>query len=302
MASPPPENPHTFTPTSPFDSPGADIILRSSDGAEFRVYRAILSLVSPFFQDMFLLPQLAPEPQIPIITVQEDSVRLDRALRFFYPGTQSTVVTLAELRDVLAVLVDKYNMHCLVPAANQQLERYLVDEPLGVYVLASTYRSKDVAIAAAKESLKLPLRVPDKLAPRELRDIPAATYHNLLHYHYLCGVAATRSTMNLQWITNVDDYVWFSCGRCLGRWWAEAGPAGKYVCQWFYDFTKTLGDLVAGTPGIDISLHESISEALKRAAACENCRARGITELLPFLSTRLIPKIKEAIDEVELCF
>ncbi|KAI0255963.1 hypothetical protein BJV78DRAFT_1113987, partial [Lactifluus subvellereus] len=41
----------------PFDDADADIILRSSDQVNFHVYKVILSVASPFFKDMFSLPQ-----------------------------------------------------------------------------------------------------------------------------------------------------------------------------------------------------------------------------------------------------
>ncbi|ETW75378.1 hypothetical protein HETIRDRAFT_456000 [Heterobasidion irregulare TC 32-1] len=46
----------------PFDEPHADVILRSSDNTDFRVYENILSLASPFFRELFSLPQPPDEP------------------------------------------------------------------------------------------------------------------------------------------------------------------------------------------------------------------------------------------------
>ncbi|KAI0305826.1 hypothetical protein B0F90DRAFT_1609499, partial [Multifurca ochricompacta] len=40
----------------PFDDADADIILRSADNFDFRVYRVILSKASPVFRDMFTFP------------------------------------------------------------------------------------------------------------------------------------------------------------------------------------------------------------------------------------------------------
>ncbi|KAJ6491647.1 hypothetical protein C8R47DRAFT_955073, partial [Mycena vitilis] len=77
--------PAIFVPAFPFvNAPGADAILQSSDGADFYVHRHILALVSPIFRDMFTLPQPESTAAIPSIPLQEDSVVLDRALRFFY--------------------------------------------------------------------------------------------------------------------------------------------------------------------------------------------------------------------------
>jgi len=50
---------------APYDSnaPDADTILRSSGVEEFRVHRIILSLASPAFQGMFILPQPSSDPE-----------------------------------------------------------------------------------------------------------------------------------------------------------------------------------------------------------------------------------------------
>ncbi|KAJ6530566.1 hypothetical protein B0H19DRAFT_1273575 [Mycena capillaripes] len=80
------------------------------------VHRAILAFVSPVFRDMFALPQPATEPEIPVISVQENSSVLDRALRFFYPGEQPAIGTLDELREVIEVLISKYDVQCVISA------------------------------------------------------------------------------------------------------------------------------------------------------------------------------------------
>src|SRR5258708_4880046 len=46
--------------SAPFDHAKADVILRSADGVEFRVFMLFLSLASPFFETLFGLPQ-APD-------------------------------------------------------------------------------------------------------------------------------------------------------------------------------------------------------------------------------------------------
>ncbi|KAI6101550.1 hypothetical protein EV401DRAFT_792944 [Pisolithus croceorrhizus] len=46
---------------SPFDHVKADVILRSSDDIDFRVFKSFLSLASPFFETLFDLPQPSEE-------------------------------------------------------------------------------------------------------------------------------------------------------------------------------------------------------------------------------------------------
>ncbi|KAF8153488.1 hypothetical protein K438DRAFT_1987624 [Mycena galopus ATCC 62051] len=129
-----------ITPSCPFDSQDADVILRTSDGADFRLHKAVLSLVSPVFWDMFMLPQPhSDDTALPVVKVSEDSVTLDRALRFFYPGTQPVVENLNQLQDIIGVLVQKYDAQCLIPTAKHYLDKHAVAEPLAAYVVACRY-------------------------------------------------------------------------------------------------------------------------------------------------------------------
>ena len=69
--------------------PQADVILRTSDGVDFRVHKAILSLAtSPVFKDISL-PTTAFEKNevrdgLPVVAVSESSKVPDLALRFMF--------------------------------------------------------------------------------------------------------------------------------------------------------------------------------------------------------------------------
>ncbi|KAJ7463493.1 hypothetical protein B0H11DRAFT_1922938 [Mycena galericulata] len=295
--------PPVFTPAFPFDNTSkADAIVRSSDGADFYVHRAILALVSPVFRDMFSLPQPESSPDTPIIPVQEDAVVLDRALRFFYPGAQSVAATLNELRDIIQILVAKYDMQCVVPAAKTRLETHLAEKPVAVYAIAFNHQWKDVALKAARESLKLPLRVVNSEAPPELRDIPASAYHNLLYYHSLCASAAKSVTEALRWVPAPNTYVWFSCGTCEGAKlaWYLSDSAVHAVRIWFNDYLKALGTVLAETPGIDIHDHKTMFDALAVASKCTTCREKAFEQLPRFVSAHLSTKVKAVMDQVQL--
>jgi hypothetical protein len=73
---------------APFDDAWADLILRSSDGVPFRVFKIILSLASPIFTDMFSIPppvSQQSDDQIPMVDLSEHSKVLDVALCHIYP-------------------------------------------------------------------------------------------------------------------------------------------------------------------------------------------------------------------------
>jgi hypothetical protein len=76
------------------------VILVSSDGSEFRFHKLILSLTSPFFCDMFRLPQVESSGALQSITMAGDVRTLEALLKIVY---------LTEAEDVdLEVAVSAY--------------------------------------------------------------------------------------------------------------------------------------------------------------------------------------------------
>lgn len=103
-----------FCANPPFaaDSPG-DCVLQTSDGMRFKVFRNILSLSSPFFHDMFSLPQqggtaTGSEP-IPVIDITEDAQTVHTLLVLLYP-TDVPVIETYDLATKLIEACDKYDI------------------------------------------------------------------------------------------------------------------------------------------------------------------------------------------------
>jgi hypothetical protein len=128
-----------------FDSPDADVVLVSSDlesPAQFRVHRNILTIASPFFRDMFSLPQ-GPSTKddesekIPIISVSETRAVLEPLLRFVYPVPDPIIVSLDELNQVLAAAI-KYEFEAVVLTLRAFLisPTFLQASPVKVYSIA----------------------------------------------------------------------------------------------------------------------------------------------------------------------
>ncbi|KAJ7115323.1 hypothetical protein C8R44DRAFT_794465 [Mycena epipterygia] len=288
----------TPAPLAPFDA--GDVILRSSDGVDFRVHRVVLSLTSPVFKDMFTVPQPDSEPDVPIITMAESEALLDLMLRFWYPGTEPTVNSLQELHDVLAVLISKFDIQSAAATGKRFLRDYLPTEPVAVFAIASAHGWADVAKAAARQSLKLPLRVLDYDAPLALNYITAGAYHNLLKFHYRCGVAAKDTTESLRWVV-ADHYTWFTCTHCAAHkaHWYFDGSLGL-VRLWFIDYLAAMGTRLAVAPAADLSAPGAMHGAFKETAKCEVCREKVFDELLDFVTNKWVPRLQEVLDQIEL--
>jgi hypothetical protein len=193
--------------SSPFDHPKADIILRSSDGIDFRVFKLFLALASPFFETMFELPQPADgtsdntKDSVPVIPVEEDSKILDTFLRFCYPSTLAEDPSLESLTDILAVLgaARKYSLDLIERKVCQALvnPKVLEAEPLRCFAIARNARLKHETMTAARWTLRQPL-IPVWFSEIEL--ITASDLLALLTYHKKCSIAVGPLLANLDWV------------------------------------------------------------------------------------------------------
>ncbi|KAI0073343.1 hypothetical protein K474DRAFT_223142 [Panus rudis PR-1116 ss-1] len=144
---------------APFDNPDADIILRTSDNVDFRVTKAILENVSPFFADMFSMPQPHSSPgmaqpdtpqveRAPVIGVEEDAETLDPLLRFAYQQSPD-VDSLDKVAKVLRSAM-KYDIELAAAPMKQKLVELASDQPQAVYATACRLRLEPEAQAAAQ--------------------------------------------------------------------------------------------------------------------------------------------------------
>ena len=160
-AFPPAADPAATPPAAPpFDDPDADLILRSSDGVEFGVMKAILKVASPIFRDMFTIGSPTENTEIPVIHLAEDSRTLEDLLRFCYP-IYTPMMFIPEDVGNLYQAADKYNIQGALEFSADTLRRLSAAYPMAVYAVACRLRLEDVATLAAQASLNVSL--PDLL-------------------------------------------------------------------------------------------------------------------------------------------
>jgi hypothetical protein len=89
----------------PFDVPDANIIIRSSDFVDFRVHKPILSMASPFFNDLLSIPQ-PPDGEIvdglPVVQLPESSELLNGLILMLYPVPKVTPSSYEKVLYMLA--------------------------------------------------------------------------------------------------------------------------------------------------------------------------------------------------------
>ncbi|KAH9942491.1 uncharacterized protein BXZ73DRAFT_97901 [Epithele typhae] len=150
---------------APFDQPSADIVLRSADHVDFRAHRVILAQASPFFADMFSLPQTSPPDAsaLPVVDMSEDSKTLRRLLLLCYPVDKQELDSVADIAPVLAA-ARKFDMEWPIRLLARDLDASLSRSPLHAWACACRSGLEDVARRAAEEIKR---RVSSKAAETE---------------------------------------------------------------------------------------------------------------------------------------
>src|ERR1700733_11553138 len=192
-----------------FDAPDADLILLSSDDVEFRVHRCILAAASPFFSDMFTLPQprVPSDPiTIPVIPVSELRQTLDSLLRFVYPVQDPPIHTLDQLNPILGSAF-KYDFPSVISALRKILvtPHFLESSPTRVFAIASRHDLEPEAQLSSRYTLTIHvLACP---ISDDLKHITAPSYHRLLDLH-------KRRSESAQGLLKIPEEV--KCMQCNG--------------------------------------------------------------------------------------
>ncbi|KAG1774141.1 hypothetical protein EV702DRAFT_1032434 [Suillus placidus] len=320
QTSPDHESQMEMCPSAPFDHAKADVILRSADGVEFRVFTLFLSLASPFFETLFGLPQTpgAADQEmkdgLAVIAVSEDSKTLDGFLRFCYPSTLAEDPSLDNLTDVLSVLAAarKYSLDLIERKVCQALvnPKVLQKEPLRCFAVARNARLKHETIIAARCTLQQPL-IPAWFAEIEL--ITASDLLALLTYHKKCSTAVQALMKDLTWMT--DHYgSQGGCGWLFGR--ANNShynqnccgqgtdvrfmPWGAYPLAWWTKSMQEVCESLIDRPSGDTVrtvADRTIQEV--RSAGCSICSGR-VKECMTEFNNLLARKVEEACAPIEL--
>ncbi|KAJ8589934.1 hypothetical protein M405DRAFT_933151 [Rhizopogon salebrosus TDB-379] len=309
--------------SAPFDHAKADLILRSADGVEFRVFKLFLSLASPFFESMFDLPQTLDgdsdqemKDGLAVITVSEDSKTLDSFLRFCYPSTLAEDPSLESLADVVPVIAaaKKYSLGLIEKKVCQALvnPKVLETESLGSFAIARNARLKHETLITATHTLRQPL-IPARFVEIEL--ITASDLLALLTYHKNCSIAVQASIKDLKWMTdhysNQNACTWMNglfydargyqrnCG-CARSTDTKFSPWGVTPVGWWATYMQETFELLVDRPSGDTVRTEAEKAIQKvRSSSCATCPNQVKVNMTEF-GDLLARKVEEAVAAVEL--
>ncbi|KAJ7069927.1 hypothetical protein C8F01DRAFT_1246091 [Mycena amicta] len=269
---------------STYDDPAsADLILQSSDSVNLYVYKLLLSLVSPVFNDMFALPQPPPDENVPeypypVIPVAEDARTLRTLLCWVDPRLIPQIDTLEDIQLVLEV-AQKYCMNCVVSRIGETLS-YGIGAlcPAGgksvrAYALAVRYQLGSLIDAAARASLDA--KWEDLMAEDgpELAHVPASALHRLQQYRLACGAVAKKAANDWSWILDATGVV-SDCDTCA------SGPPPRHWSKWWVQYMALAADELYRTPSSTtvIMAPELAAMPLAYLGTCVDCnRTTGET-------------------------
>ncbi|KAH9058222.1 hypothetical protein EDB87DRAFT_1627220 [Lactarius vividus] len=141
---------------------GADVILRSSDLVSFRVHKSILAISSPFWNDLFSLPQPLDDEAvegIPIVHMAEDAELLHSLLTVLYP-IPSVIPNSYEKTLALLAASQKYNMTTVLSTVRSEIGRQSPTTGIAafrVYAIACSKRLIPEIETTARLTLDYPM-------------------------------------------------------------------------------------------------------------------------------------------------
>jgi BTB/POZ domain len=144
--------------------PNADVILQSSDLVHFRVNKLVLITSSPFFSDMFSLPQPLNDTTLdglPVVHLSEDAEVLDSLFSMLYPVTPEMPHSCDGILALLAAAT-KYDMDAIQTLIRAEISRRGVFSSAGagifrVYAVACSKGLVPEVVTTARLTLGYPL-------------------------------------------------------------------------------------------------------------------------------------------------
>ncbi|KIP06747.1 hypothetical protein PHLGIDRAFT_35791 [Phlebiopsis gigantea 11061_1 CR5-6] len=233
---------------APFDGSEGDIVVRTSDGVDFHVYKVILSLSSPFFKHMFTLEQPScAQGAKHTLTVEENSVTLDAILRWCYPIPPPAVADIALFGPILHATA-KYEMEEISARARRAFRQLIPQQPLYAYALSCQLDHEEDAATAAKEWR-------DSRPPRSDSFGFATTMAGM---SFSADIGAISAGAYFRLLTFLD-------GRTIARFCSPADEGREFDDSYIPDPTKssatypfTLPDtdfIIRSYDGIDFRVH-----------------------------------------------
>jgi hypothetical protein len=293
----------------------ADIILLSSDEIEFRAHRLLLSMSSPFFKDLFSLPQnpsMETSNGLPIIRMTEESASdLNLILPLCYPFTETSQAALDDLSvlDRALQLAHKFQMDRIMrQRLGPALLKHSKVDAYRVFALAWAYGVGGNLIRAAARETLLHSTPPVTYHP-DFDRMPAGALVKLLAYRRECAIrtSALCKVENLGRWTRSEQISSFlpltPCpNRCKRNYLVLSGE-GLYTYSWWTDYMNRASLSLDSRPHPStINSTVFLSPSLASAGRCTQCGNQQNLEALCTWSQKIAQEVEKTISEVRVKF
>ncbi|KAI0084878.1 hypothetical protein BDY19DRAFT_471219 [Irpex rosettiformis] len=293
-----------FSPS--FDDKDADLIIRTNDNKELRVFKLLLRKASPVFEEMFLTSDNLEDKRdtVPSVDVTEGSLTMTSVLQLCYPLPDPTFYEINEATFINAVC-DKYKMEAAqIRLLGIVCRTFTPTEPFLVYGVACQFRARrDEARQAAFQCLSIPL---DDIINSDhpiARNISMPAFKNLIQYYGKCRMAAGKALSDLSWFSGYSCWQRCRLGDTSTTSECPFGACLQYAQnrystrQWFLDIVNPLKQylLHQATPtALQLSDHVRFPKNLP----CRFCQTELAGDLHCFLNL-LQSEIERRVKEVE---
>lgn len=298
---------------APFDDLDADLIIRSSDDVDFRVFKVFLSKTSFFFEGMFRLPQ-GPSSRdqmmrggLPVITMAEKSSVVKHILQCCYPISLVGELSLSTLTEIISLLAAarKYEMVRVEAVVRCALIRQAVLEKhaLQIYAIAVAQRWEKEVRIAARQLLEQgpPWKTPYS---NEIESITGGDIHRLHRYFMECSKVAKMIPEKTSWPKLDHRFSGFGCPSCRQRdksFYASAGLVNPNL--WFIKYLKAAAEALSLTPcGAAVLEPAFLDQVLQLQAECakdhRRCDVSALVSDLRNFAKDLAAEIDQAISRV----
>ena len=314
-------------PRPPFDDADADIIFRSSDHIDFRLYKVILAKASPVFREMFTLPHNPDEDDPQVVQLTEDAFTLENLLRLCCPVEHPKISYVDHVHAVLEA-AQKYEMQAVIANLRWVVKRIIHTEPLRIYAVAYSLKMEDVCREAAFLLLDDPQFHIPTLPPKEFDTLPSRALYAVHVYRKKCVEAALGVLAERDWILNGahDRALTDNTADAYRATWTWVTRFGSCTCtrstsstdflrsvtpfamnfhpaKWWVQHMRSLSELLALRPtGNALRSHLTDMggrKSLEEVASCRECMPKVYSDLTLF-NELLAQKVDAAIETVRL--
>ncbi|EDR07694.1 uncharacterized protein LACBIDRAFT_327616 [Laccaria bicolor S238N-H82] len=285
---------------SPFNDSKADLILRSSDGVYFCVYKLLLSLVSPVFATMFELPTDGMQEMYDnriCIGVDDNNETLSRVLPWCDPRCISAIQSPKDVEIILRVS-DKYDMEPIKKRCVRALECspgiFTPENSFEIYALAIQYQISHLACLAAKMTLHLELEKRPYFPA--LKSIPASALYHLDFYHITCGKVAQKV---IEDEFSVPNNLFGQGSGTVGCCGVEGVARGNLGWKfWAVQHMDRISEKLRKTPVSTVVVDPKLLvETQGRTSSCSACRGNTSHADLQRFNQSLMDKVEQAISK-----